>query len=201
MKLYYSPGACALHVQIALREVGAKFDLERVDLKTHTFSGGDFKKINPKGYIPVLQTEDGEIYTEGAIIVQRLADQFPEKKLLPKSGTRERYHAMEWLHFIATELHKGIGALFNPALDGEAKIKVIDKINVRLSYLNNHLMKNTYVLGSEFSLVDSYMFNIMRWAAPLKIDMSPYPKILGLMEKVGTRQSAREAIAAEGLKG
>src|SRR5665213_2682021 len=117
MKLYYSPGACALGAQIALREAGMKFDMVKVDLAAKTTAdGSDYKKINPKGYVPALQESNGEVLTEGAVILQWIADQVPDKKLLPKFGTKERYRAMEWLNFVATELHKSLSAFFNKAL-------------------------------------------------------------------------------------
>lgn len=201
MKLYYSPGACALASQIVLREAGLKFDMVKVDLQAKkTADGADYKKINPKGYVPALQDDSGEIYTEGAVILQRIADQAPDKKLLPKLGTKERYHAMEWLNFVSTELHKGLGAFFNKSLNDDAKASMLDKLNVRLDFLNSHLQTHSFVLGNEFSAVDAYIYNIIRWAAPLKIDITKYTAILGLMEKVGTRPSARAAVEAEGLK-
>ena len=199
--LFFSPGACALHVQMALIEAGEKFETVKVDLKTHTYAGGDFKQVNPKGYIPVLKTETGELWTEGQVILQRIADAHPEKNLLPKLGTSERYKAMEWLNFISSELHKGLGAMFNPKLDGEAKDNVISKIQKRLAFMNTHLEKNEYILGKEFSLADVYFYNILRWAGPLKIEMSAHPAVLGLMEKVSLRPSARAAIEGEGLRG
>ncbi len=200
MKLFYSPGACALASQIILREVGVKFELSRVDIKAKTYSGGDYRALNPKGYIPALQTDDGELLTEGAVILQWIADQSPEKNLIPKWGTKERYRAMEWLNFISTELHKGLGALFGAGLNDEAKTAIVARVHARLAYVNEHLKKNAYILGAQFSVADAYLFNIVRWAAPLKVDISQHTAILGLMEKVGQRASAREAIDAEGLK-
>jgi glutathione S-transferase len=201
MKLYFAPGACALGVQIALRESGLKFDLVKVDLAAKTTADGrDFKKVNPKGYVPALEEDNGDILTEGAVILQWIADQVPEKKLLPKLGTKERYHAMEWLNFVSTELHKGLSAFFNKSLNQEARTAMMEKLQLRLTFLNTHLKTHPFVLGSEFSVVDGYIFNIIRWAAPLKVDLSQHSAILGLLEKVGMRPSARAAIEAEGLK-
>lgn len=200
MKLYFSPGACALASQIILREVGQKFDLIKVDLKTKEYAEGDFKKLNGKGYIPALKLDSGEILTEGAVILQYLADKHPEKNLLPKFGTMERYRAMEWLNFVATELHKGMGSLFNGALNEEARKSITDKLNLRLEFLNNHLKANSYMLGSEFSVVDAYVFNIIRWTVPTKINVSQFPAILGFMEKMSARPHVRAAVEAEGLK-
>jgi glutathione S-transferase len=201
MKLYFAPGACAMASQIVLREAGMKFDLVKVDLQAKkTADGQDYKKINPKGYVPCLQADNGEIFTEGAVILQWIADQVPDKKLLPKFGTKERYRAMEWLNFISTELHKGLGSLFNKSLNDEARKVITEKIGSRLEFLNAHLKTQTWMLGNEFSVVDAYVFNIIRWSTSVKIDMAPYPAILGLMEKVGTRPSARASIEGEGLK-
>ena len=200
MKLYFSPGACALASQIILREVGQKFDLVKVDLKTKEYAEGDFKKLNGKGYIPALKLDSGELLTEGAVILQYLADQHPEKNLLPKFGTMERYRAMEWLNFIATELHKGMGSLFNVALNEEARKSITDKLNLRLEFLNNHLKANSYMLGSEFSVVDAYVYNIIRWTAATKVNVSQFPAILGFMEKMSARPHVRAAVEAEGLK-
>jgi glutathione S-transferase len=203
MKLYYSPGACALASQIALREAGIKFDLVKVDLKNKTYDGGDYKKLNPKGYIPALEIEKGEILTEGAAILQWIGDQVPEKNLIPKAGTKERYKAIEWLNFISTEIHKGLGALFNSAINSNETTRnsVIEKLQLRFEFINNHLQKNAFLLGSNFSVADAYLFNVVRWAQPLKVDISKHTAILGLLEKVGTRPTARAAIEAEGLKG
>src|SRR4051812_3198560 len=202
MKLFFSPGACALASQIVLREAGVKFDLIKVDLAAkQTADGGDYKKINPKGYVPALQDDGGEIYTEGAVILQRIADQAPDKKLLPKFGTKERYHAMEWLNFVATELHKGFSVLYNKAINEEGRQSVIERLHVRLDFLNTHLLKTGgFVLGAEFSAVDAYVYNIVRWSKPHKVDISNYAGILGLMEKVGNRPSTRAALDAEGLR-
>jgi glutathione S-transferase len=201
MKLYFAPGACALSAQIALREAGLKFDLVKVDLAAKTTADGlDFKKINPKGYVPALEENNGEVLTEGAVILQWIADQVPDKKLLPKFGTKERYRAMEWLNFVSTELHKGLGAFFNKKLNEEARTVMMEKLQMRLAFLNNHLKTHPFVLGSEFSVIDGYVFNIVRWAGPLKVDLSQHTAILGLLEKVGMRPSARAAIEAEGLK-
>lgn len=200
MKLYFSPGACALASQIVLREIGSKFDLVKVDLRAKQTEGGDdYFKVNPKGYVPTLQTDKGETFTEGAVILQYLADQAPDKKLFPKFGTTERYHAMEWLNFVATELHKGIGGLFALGVNDAAKKTVVEKLAPRFQYLNDHLAKNQFILGKEFSIVDAYAFNVLGWTGFLKVDMSAYPAILGFMERVMGRPTVQAAREAEGL--
>ncbi len=198
MKLFYSPGACALSVQIILREAGYSFDLIKVNLKTKESEVGDFRKINPKGYVPVLQLDSGEVFTENAVILQWIADQKTEMKLFPKFGTVERYPAMEWLNFISTELHKGISSLFSP-FDDQGKKVIMTKLQVRLAFLEKHLSQNKYVLGSEFSIADAYLYNVMRWAKVVNIDMSEQKSILDFMERMLKRPSVVESVAAEGL--
>lgn len=201
MKLYYSPGACALGVQIGLREAGLKFEMIKVDLKAKQSAEGDYKKFNPKGYIPAVLSDDGELWTEGAVILQRIADLVTDKKLLPKLGTKERYRAMEWLNFTASELHKNIGAFFNAQLNEEAKTSMRAKVDTRLEFVNEHLQKTGgYFLGAEFSMIDAYVYNILRWTKGVKIDISKFPAILGFMEKMSQRPTVRAAVEAEGLK-
>jgi glutathione S-transferase len=201
MKLYYSPGACALGPQILLREAGLHFDLVKVDLKTKNYEGGDFKQVNPKGYVPVLQMKSGEILTEGSTILQWIADQAPDKNLIPKWGTNERYRAMEWLNFIATELHKGFSPLFYPHLLNEEAMKSThEKLQMRLGLLNQQIEKHSYILGNEFSAVDAYAYNILRWSRMLKVNLDGHAAILAFMEKVGARPSVHAAVEAEGIR-
>ncbi|HMN67955.1 MAG TPA: glutathione transferase GstA [Bdellovibrionales bacterium] len=198
MRLYYSPGACSLAPQIVLRELGRNFEIVKVDIRNKTTeTGGDYTQINPKGYVPALKLDDGEMLTENAVILQWLADSAPEKKLFPKLGTMERYHAMEWLNFIATELHKGFGTLFNPALGDEGRRAVIERLQLRLKYFNEHMATNQFVLGAEFSIADAYAYNVLRWATPLKVDISGYAAILGFMERVAGRPAVRMAVDVE----
>ena len=202
MKLFYSPGACALASQIALREAGLPFEMVKVDLKEKKFAdGSDFKAVNPKGYVPALQLQNGQLMTEGSVILQWIADQAQDKNLIPKFGTSERYKAMEWLNFIATELHKGFSPLFGQATMSEESIKFTHgKIQTRLAHLNSHLLDNEYMLGKQFSVVDAYLYNILRWSGHLKIDLANYPAVIGHMEKMKARPSVQEAVAAEGIR-
>jgi glutathione S-transferase len=201
MKLYYSPGACALGPQILLREANLHFDLVKVDLKTKQYEGGDFKQVNPKGYVPVLQMKSGEILTEGSVILQWIADQAPDKHLIPKWGTNERYRAMEWLNFIATELHKGFSPLFYPQLLNEEALKSThEKLQMRLGLLNQQIEKTGYILGSEFTAPDAYAYNILRWARMLKVNLESHPAILGFMEKISARPSVHASVEAEGIR-
>jgi glutathione S-transferase len=200
MNLFYSPGACALASQIALREAGLNCELVKVDLKAKHYTGGDYMKINPKGYIPALQLPNGYLMTEGAVILQWIADQVPEKNLLPKFGTMERYKAMEWLNFIATEIHKGLGSLFGGAvMNDETKAQIKAKLQLRLSVLNHQLQENPFILGQNFSVADAYAYNVLRWTGLVGVDMTAHTALQNFMGKMAQRQSVKDAVAAEGI--
>jgi glutathione S-transferase len=200
VKLYYAPGACSLTVHIALREAGAPFDIERVDIPNKkTESGADYWAINPKGYVPALLTNDGNILTEVAVILQYIADQNPAAKLAPSSGTKERYQLMEWLNFIATEVHKQIGALFNPKMTPEMKAVQIGVIERRMNAFDKMLAGRQYVMGDAFSVADGYVYNMMLWAARHNIDIVKWPNVAALNARVGARARVIEAMKAEGL--
>ena len=200
MKLYYAPGACSLSPHIALRETGMTFDLDKVDLgEKKTSDGGDFTKINPLGYVPALELDNGDVLPEGAAIVQYLADQAPAAKLLPESGTMERYRAQEWLTFISSELHKGFSPLFNPALEGDMKSSVITRLESRFDYVDKQLEGQQYLTGDDFSMVDAYGFTVINWANSKDIDLSRWPNISAYMGRVAARPKVHEALKAEGL--
>ncbi len=200
MKLYFSPGACALASQIVLRETELKFDLVKVDLKNKTTNEGDFRSVNPKGYVPALKLDNGEVLTEGTAILQYLCDQRADRKLLPANGTHERYRAIEWLNYVATELHKGIGILFSPLIKDEAtRNGIVDGLHAKFEFVDQRLAKNQFVLGSSFSAVDAYLYNILRWPAYLKIDMAKYKAIGAFMERVEARPTVRASLEAEGI--
>ena len=199
MKLYYSPGACSLSPHIALREAGLNFDLVKVDLGSkETSEGGDYRKVNPKGYVPALAIDDGKVLTEGPAIVQWIADQRPSAGLAPANGTFERYKLQEWLNFITSEMHKSFGSLFNKALPEEAKKMTKERITGRLKWLEEHL-KTDYLTGSRFTVADAYLFVILGWAKYLDIDLKPYPKLQAYQARVGGRPKVKEALEAEGL--
>jgi len=200
MKLYFSPGACALASQIALREAGLIFDLVRVDLRSKESADGNFWDINPKGYIPVLKLNDGQVLTEGAAILQWVADQKPEKSLIPRWGTPERYRAIEWLNFISTELHKGIGGLFNATFAEEARANIKERVGKRLEYVDQQLAQKPWLMGSDFSVCDAYLYNIVRWTVSTKIDISAHKNLLGFMERMQLRPNVIESLKAEGLE-
>lgn len=201
MKLYYSPGACSLSPHIVLRELGSKFDLVKVDTKTHkTASGDDYYKLNPKGYVPMLELDTGERITEGPAIVQYLADQKGDGSLAPKAGTIERVRLQEWLNFITSEIHKGIGGLFNPKMPEEFKTVVKERFSsLNAKILDDHLAKNDFVLGKAFSVADAYLFTVLGWGKHVGIDMSRWPNITKYLERVGARPKVQEALKAEGL--
>lgn len=201
MKLYFSPGACSLSPHIVLREAGYNFDLEKVDLASkQTASGGDYRKVNPKGYVPALTLDDGQTLTEGPAILQWVADQRPSMGLAPANGTMERYRLQEWLNFITSELHKGLGALFNKDLPEEAKTLFKQRIATRLAYVEEQL-KQDYLTGPRFSVADAYLFTVVGWTKYLGIDLGPYPRIQAYLGRVAARPKVQDALRAEGLLG
>jgi glutathione S-transferase len=199
MKLYFSPGACSFSPHIALRETGLAFDLVKVDLKTGRIAadGSDFARINPKGYVPVLELDDGRILTEGPVIVQYIADQKPESGLAPKAGTFERYRLQEWLGFINSEIHKGFAPLFNPATPEDYKAAAREHMAKRLSFAAGHLEKNDFLLGKQFSVADAYLYTVLYWTQWLGIDLSRWPSLAAFQERIGNRPSVKAARAAE----
>jgi glutathione S-transferase len=185
---------------IVLREAGFKFDLEKVDIPNKkTESGGDFWSINPKGYVPALRLDDGQVLTEVGVICQYLADQKPESALAPRSGTMERYRLMEVLNFIATEIHKQIGALFNPKMTAEMKEVQLGVIERRFNALEKTLAGKQYSTGDKFSVADAYLFTVLNWTNLHKIDVSKWPNIKSFMSRVAARPAVQETMKAEGL--
>jgi glutathione S-transferase len=200
MKLYYSSGACSLAPHIVLREAGLPFEAEKVDLRSKkTESGGDYLAVNPKGAVPALQLDDGQVLTEGPAIVQYLADQKPEAGLAPQNGTLSRYRLQEWLNFVSTELHKGFAPLFNPALPEEAKKITKEGLVKKIEHLDRHLAGNPYLMGQGFTVVDAYAFTVLNWAKMFEIDLGSYPNVSAFMGRVAERPSAQAAMKAEGL--
>lgn len=200
MKLYFSAGSCSLAPHIVLQELGLKFETEAVNLKTkQTASGKYFTTINPKGSVPTLQLDDGQMLTEGAVIMQYLSDQKPESQLMPKSGTLERYRAQEWLNYIATELHKGISPLWNPKTPEDFKTIVMERITKQFDYVAEQLKGKTYLMGNTFTAPDAYLFTILSWTPYLKLDLTKWPSLLAYVEKVKSRPATLAALKAEGL--
>jgi len=196
MKLYFSPGACSLHPHIALREAGLAFDLVRVDLRAHKLhDGSDFYAINPKGYVPLLELDDGARLTEGAVIDQYVADLKPESKLLAPAGTMERYRAQEWLNFIATEIHKSFGPLFGN--DEAAKEAPRARLGKRFDLVAKSLESGQYVMGETFTVVDAYLYNMLRWTTHTGIDLDKWPALRAFFTQVDARPAVQAALAAE----
>jgi len=198
MKLYYSPGACSLAAHIALRESGVTFDLEKVDLGQHkTASGGDYYRINPKGYVPTLKLDDGEVLSEAAVVLQYVADKKPESGLAPKPGTMERYRLMEWLTFISSEIHKTFTPFFHPEAGSKDAAKV--QLAKRFGYVEKQLAKKPWLMGDTFTVADAYLFVVTNWTNIHEIDLSKWPKLKDFMARVKARQKVQEAMKAEGL--
>lgn len=196
MKLYYSPGACSLSPHIVAREADLKLDLEKVDLATgKTEKGADLATVNPKGYVPVLQLDDGAALTEGAVIVQYLADKAPQKKLLPAAGTLERYRVQEWLNYIATEVHKGFSPLWHD--DEHVKKVAREALAPKFEHLDRSLKGKKFLLGEQFTVADAYLFTVLSWANYLKL---PLPAGLGdYLGRIAQRPAVQAALEAEGL--
>lgn len=202
MKLYFAPGSCGLASQIALRETGQTFELVAVDFRTKTTVEGDYFEVTPKGFVPALVLDDGHVLTESAVILQWIADRNPDAGLLPVFGSRERYTALEWLNFVATDLHKTYAVLFSPVLDDAAKARFADKnLPWKFDYLDTRLTGNDYLTGASFTVADAYLFNVLSWSSRVNIDISGYAAIQRFMARVADRPSVRDSLEAEGLIG
>jgi glutathione S-transferase len=202
MKLYYSPGACSLAPHIILRETGAQFTLEKTDTKTKTTaSGSNFLDINPKGYVPVLELEDGYNLTEGVVIQQYLADRSPEAKLAPPRGTTERLRLEELLGFLTTEIHKVFSPLFSATTPDDFKPLARDKLASRFDLIEQRLSDGrAYLTGDSFTIADAYFFTLANWTQYVGIDLAKWPGIGRYMQRVAARPSVQAALTAEGLK-
>jgi glutathione S-transferase len=200
MKLFLKPGACSLSPHIVLEEAGLKYETEVVDLKTRlTASGQDYTTINPKGYVPALLLDSGEVLTEGPAIVQYLADLVPEKKLAPANGTLERYRLQSWLTFIGTELHKTFSAFFNPATPEDWKAFCRANLERRFGYVAEQLAGKDYLMGPDFSVADAYLFTVASWAKFIEFDLSQWPALGAYQARVAARPAVVAAMKAEGL--
>jgi glutathione S-transferase len=200
MKLYFSPGACSLSPHIALKEAGIAFDLVPANMKTHTLTDGtDFYGINSKGYVPLLELDDGQRLSEGAAIVQYIADQAPASNLAPANGTMARYRLQEWLNFITSEIHKGFSPLFNPAMPDEAKTIAKTKLADRFKWLDSKLEGHQYLMGDTFSVADAYLFTTTNWSKHVGLDISGLANLGAFMGRVAARPAVQAAMRAEGL--
>ncbi len=200
MKLYYSPGACSLSPHIVLREAGLAFEPVLASTKTHKLQdGSDFYAINPKGYVPVLELDNGERLTEGPAIVQYLADLAPAKNLAPANGTFARSRLQEWLNFTTSEIHKTYSPLFNPAVPEEYKTMAKAKLADRYRWVDSQLEGKSYLMGNSFSVADAYLFTVTNWAKAVGLDISALKNLGAWMARVAARPAVQEAMKAEGL--
>lgn len=200
MKLYYSPGACSLSPHIALHEAGLAYTPVLASTKSHKLQDGtDYYTINPLGYVPVLELDNGERLREGPAIVQYIADQVPDKQLAPANGTLARYRLQEWLTFIGTELHKGFSPLFNPATPDDYKPLVRERLLQRLQWVDGQLAGKQYLMGDQFTVADGYLFTVTNWTQPTKLDISGLANLAAYRERVGARPGVQAAMKAEGL--
>ena len=198
MKLYFSPGACSLSPHIVLTELGLPVKTVKVDLRTKAMDGGgDFLAINPKGYVPVLQLDDGSILTEGPAIVQYLADRKPEAGLAPANGTMERYRLQEWLNFISTELHKQFSPLFNPDSTEAVNEAQKKRLSQRFAFIAQTLGKQDYLLPSGFSVADAYLYTVLTWAGFVGPDLAAWPALQAYMARMQARPGVAATLAAE----
>jgi len=200
MKLYFAPGACSMAPHIVLREAAYSFDLEKVDLtRKQTESGENYMNINPKGYVPALRLDDGEVLTEVAVVLQYLADQKPESGLAPKLGTKERYRLMEWLNFVSSEIHKPFGSLFNSKIPAEWRENQLELLGRRFDYLAAQLDGKLYLAGDQFTVADAYLFTVLNWSSLLKVDLKKWSRLQDYITQVAARPAVEEAMRAEGL--
>ena len=202
MKLYYAPGACSLAPHIVAREAGVPVELAKVDLATHKLAegGGDYRAINPRGYVPLLELDDGERVTEAAVIVQYLAEQGTNPDLLPPAGTRERLRLQPWLNVVATELHKTFSPwLWHKETAESTREAARSKLAARFAELDRHLADRPFLTCGRFTVADAYAFTIVNWSNFLGIDLKPYPRLAAFMRRVAERPRVREALQAEGL--
>ncbi|GAK25905.1 glutathione transferase GstA [Serratia liquefaciens] len=198
MKLYFAPDTCSLSPHIVLRELDLPFELIRVNNRTkRSADGGDFYRINPKGYVAALMLDDGQVITEGTAIVQYLADLRPEAGLAPPNATFERVRLQEWLNFITGEIHAGSSPLFNSTLPEEVKTLFRDKLRRRLDFVAQTLDEQAFLLGEAFSVADAYLFTVLRWMEQFSIDLKYWPSITRYMSLISQRRSVQAALAAE----
>jgi len=199
-KLYYSPGACSLSPHIVLREAGLPFSLVLASTKTKKLAdGSDYLAINSKGYVPLLELDDGQRLSEGPAIVQYIADQAPATGLAPAAGTMARYRLMEWLNFITSELHKGFSPLFTPGMPDEAKAMAQKKLGERLAWVDGQLAGKDYLMGDTFTVADAYLFTVAGWGKYVGVDISGQQNLSAYMGRVAARPAVQEALKAEGL--
>jgi glutathione S-transferase len=199
MKLFLTPFACSLASHIALREAGLDFETVKVDIRAKkTADGGDFFAINPKGYVPALQLDNGEVLTENVAVLQYIADRKPDKNLAPAAGTPERYRLIEWLAFVNSEIHKNFSPMFNPAAVEGHKQAAKELLAKRFDYLQGVLSSKQFLMGTQFTVADAYLFTVLSWTGHVGIDLSKWPALKAYVERVGARPNVGASLAAEG---
>ena len=200
MKLYYAPGACSLSPHIVARELGIPVELKKVNTKDKTIEGGgDYWKVNARGYVPALELDNGQVLTEGPAIVQYLADQKPDSGLAPRNGTIERYRLQEWLNFLTSEVHKQFSPLFKPNTPEDYKPIAKQNVATRFDWLDKQLEGKEYLTGSQFTVADAYLFVLTNWTKPTQIDLAKWPNLAAFQKRVAARPKVKEAMQAEGL--
>ena len=200
MKLYYAPGACSLSPHIALLEAGLPYDLVKVDLRAKKLENGDdYLKVNPKGQVPALGLDNGELLTEGPVIIRMIADQANDKHLAPGRDTAERYRLQEWLNFVTTELHKNFSPLFQPAIPDDVKTFFKERLKGKFGYIEGQLAGRDYLMGKQFTVADGYLFVMLAWADRLNLDLSGLPNLMAYKARVAARPKVKEALTKEGL--
>jgi glutathione S-transferase len=200
MKLYFSPGACSLSPHIVLEEAGIAAEYEQVDTKSKAMtSGGDFRTINPKGAVPTLELDDGQILTEGPAIIQYIADRRPETKLAPAADSFERYRLQEWLNFISSDVHKTFAPMFSPTATDASRAAQRQLLTPKLEYLNQALGGTSFLMGEQFTVADAYLFTILNWTIPTGIDLGQWPVLKQYRARIALRPAVRNALKAEGL--
>jgi glutathione S-transferase len=201
MKLFFSPGACSMSPHIVAQELGIPLTLVKVDTATKKLAdGSDYWPINPKGYVPAIELDNGEILTEGPAIVQYLADRKPEAKLVPPAGTLERYRVQEMLGYINSELHKTYSPLFRPATPPETRKEREEYLRKRYKLVDERLAKGPYLFGEQFTVADAYLFTVTNWANFVKLDLNEFPNLMAFQARVAARPAVQAALTAEGLR-
>ena len=201
MKLFFSPGACSMSPHIVAQELGIPLTLVKVDTQTKKLAdGSDYWPINPKGYVPAIELDNGELLTEGPTIVQYLADRKPDAKLVPPAGTLERYRVQEMLGYINSELHKTYSPLFRPTTPAETRKEREEYLRKRYKLIEERLAKGPYLFGEQFTVADAYLFTVTNWANFLKLDLSEFPNLLAFQARVAARPAVQAAMTAEGLR-
>jgi glutathione S-transferase len=200
MKLYYLPAACSLASNIALREAGLAFELVKVNRHTKRAADGvDYNEVNPKGYVPALALDNGEVLTENVAVLQYIADRNPAARLAPAAGTMERYRLIEWLAFINSEVHKSFSPLFRADAPEDTKQYARDNVALRLGYLQRAWGARSFLMGEQFTVADAYLFTVLSWGAHVKLDLGQWPALESFLLRVGARPAVIAALAAEGL--